>query len=144
MLSPQRAPSQLLKMYMKQVMTQGKKFFGKLQHWGRAQQSYAQAFRPEVLLKASVGECHPQVRKVSGEWSAWEIDKREGTSHQETNQRQKRQFTQDPELGPWVDGGSGIWTDLGNTPGVPQLSWLIGWAERRSPCMIWPFSLSAT
>lgn len=53
MLSPQGAPSQLLKMYMKQVMTQGRKFFGKLQHGDRAQQSYAQAFRPEVLLKAS-------------------------------------------------------------------------------------------
>lgn len=68
----------------------------------------------------------------------------EGTSYQETNQRQERQLTQDPELGPWVDGGSGLWTDLGNIPGVPQLSWLTGWAETTSPCMIWPFSLSAT
>ena len=39
MLSLQGAPSQLLKMYMIQVMTQGREFFGELQHGDRAQQS---------------------------------------------------------------------------------------------------------
>lgn len=48
LLFGQGAPSQLLKMYMIQVMTQGREFFGELQHGDRAQQSYGQAFRPEV------------------------------------------------------------------------------------------------